>query len=66
VTVTPWSRAAIHAAGHNYELVADGSTYLSIDHVQRGIGTGSCGPGPLPAYRLPAGPFSFSVSFRCE
>lgn len=64
ITVTPWSRAAIAAATHNYELTPDGATYLSIDGAQRGVGTGACGPGPLPAYVLPIAPVSFTVTFE--
>jgi beta-galactosidase len=64
ITVTPWSRAAIAAASHRHHLVADGNTYLSVDHRQRGVGTGSCGPGPLPGYLVPAEPVTFTLTFE--
>lgn len=63
ITVAPWSRSAIASATHNHELTPDGATHLSIDGAQRGVGTGACGPGPLPAYILPVAPVSFSVTF---
>lgn len=48
----PWSQRALDAATHTPDLEPDGKTYLTIDHRQHGIGTASCGPGVLPAYRL--------------
>ncbi|QDP97968.1 DUF4981 domain-containing protein [Microlunatus elymi] len=48
----PWSQQALAAAEHTVDLVADGRLHLTIDHRQLGIGTASCGPGVLPAYRL--------------
>jgi beta-galactosidase len=32
---------------------------VHLDVAQRGLGTASCGPDVLPAYRLPAGPWRF-------
>ena len=51
-TARPWSQAALAAAEHSYDLVADGKVHLTVDHRQQGIGTASCGPGVLPQYRL--------------
>lgn len=51
-TARPWSQPALAAAEHTPDLVPDGRLYLTIDHRQHGIGTASCGPGVLPAYRL--------------
>jgi beta-galactosidase len=48
----PWSHADLAAAEHTVDLAADGRLHLTIDHRQHGIGTASCGPGVLPAYRL--------------
>ncbi|MFI1163513.1 hypothetical protein ACH4UM_07840 [Streptomyces sp. NPDC020801] len=33
------------------------------DHGQHGVGSQSCGPGPLPRYRLRAEPAEFSFVF---
>lgn len=51
-TARPWSQQTLDAARHTPDLHPDGATYLTIDHRQHGIGTASCGPGVLPAYRL--------------
>lgn len=37
---------------------------LNIDYRQLGLGNGSCGPAPLPAYQLNAEPVNFSWSLR--
>jgi beta-galactosidase len=34
---------------------------VNIDHAQNGLGSASCGPGVLPAYRLAARPTTFSL-----
>lgn len=52
LTVRPYSQAALYAANHQPDLVPDGCTYVYLDHVQRGVGTGACGPGVLEAYLI--------------
>lgn len=37
---------------HNYELVPGKGIYLCLDYKQSGVGSNSCGPELLPAYRL--------------
>jgi beta-galactosidase len=64
----PWSQTALAAAEHTVDLEPDGRLHLTIDHRQHGIGTASCGPGVLPAYRLDpaaltAGDLSFELIF---
>ena len=51
-------------AEHTYELVPRPTVTLHLDYRQNGLGTGSCGPGVMPAYQLPAEPFAFSVWLR--
>jgi len=63
VTVRPWSERALRAAAHDDELVADGQTHVVCDLVRSGVGTARCGPGVLPAYRLPARPVSGELIF---
>jgi beta-galactosidase len=64
-TARPWSQAALAAAEHTVDLAADGKLYLTIDHRQHGIGTASCGPGVLPAYRLdPSGLTDADLTFE--
>jgi beta-galactosidase len=47
-------------AGH---LIPRVKTLLSIDHRVRGVGTGSCGPDTLPAYRIGAGEYEWAFAF---
>ncbi|WP_432540951.1 glycoside hydrolase family 2 TIM barrel-domain containing protein [Kineococcus sp. SYSU DK002] len=61
VTVRPWSTEALDAATHTSALHDEGRVWLHLDHAQQGIGSGSCGPGALPRYRLQAGPVSFGL-----
>ncbi len=48
----PWSQGVLTAAEHTPDLVPDGSTHLTVDHRQHGVGTAACGPGVLSGYRL--------------
>lgn len=60
-TLRPWSQDVLTAAKHTPDLVADGISYLTLDAAVQGIGTASCGPGVLPAYKLPPAPMEFRV-----
>ncbi len=55
-TALPYSDEAIEAAKHLNELVADGLTHIHLDLYSAGVGTGACGPGVLPPYRVPENP----------
>ena len=44
------------------DLIRQSSITLNLDHRQRGIGSGSCGPTVLPQYELPAEAFAFTVT----
>ncbi len=44
----------LDAAGHRHELQRSEPIHLQIDWAHHGIGSASCGPGPLDRYRLPA------------
>ncbi|MGE5527824.1 MAG: glycoside hydrolase family 2 TIM barrel-domain containing protein [Patescibacteria group bacterium] len=52
------------AARHDHELVRRDETVLTLDHALGGLGSNSCGPGPLPQYLLMPGEFCFSVRLR--
>ena len=54
-----WSTEALAAARHRDELVAEPRTWLHLDHRQHGLGSASCGPGPLERYVLKSRPFQF-------
>lgn len=61
VSAHRWSSAALAAARHRDELVPEPRLWLHLDHRQHGLGSGSCGPGPLEQYVLRSGPFSFGL-----
>jgi beta-galactosidase len=59
----PWSTAALAAARHRDELVAEARTWLHLDHRQYGLGSATCGPAPLDQYILRSEPFRFALGF---
>jgi beta-galactosidase len=58
--VLPYSDAAIEAATIPSELEPDGNVWVHIDHLRRGVGTGSCGPDTLPQYRIGPGRYEWT------
>ena len=62
-SVHRWSTAALAAARHRDELVTEPRLWLQLDHRQHGLGSASCGPGPLEEYLLKSGPFRFALGF---
>ena len=61
LTVRPWTSEQLDQARHPTDLVPDDRLWVNLDHAQQGIGSASCGPGVLPAYRLDPAPVSFAV-----
>ena len=47
---------------HTYDLVPDSTTWLYLDHAQCGLGSESCGPGPLPEYLLNYNKMNFTIT----
>jgi len=60
-SVHRWSTAALAKARHRDELVAEPRLWVHLDHRQQGLGSASCGPGPLPQYVLRPQPFKFAL-----
>ena len=56
--------ADLAAATHHEELVPRPGTVIHADIAHRGLGTASCGPDTLPAYRV--GPGTYRWSWRLE
>ena len=54
LTVRPWTTEDLAAARHPYDLRPRDRVFLHLDLAQNGLGSASCGPGVLPAHRLPA------------
>jgi beta-galactosidase len=64
-TVRPWSPEALTVATHTHDLVPDPTRlWVNADLIHLGLGTASCGPGVLAAYRLEPDPLTFTLSFR--
>ncbi|MET8962617.1 glycoside hydrolase family 2 TIM barrel-domain containing protein [Streptomyces sp. NPDC004074] len=58
-----WTNERLDAARHLTDLVPGDTVWVNLDHGQHGIGSQSCGPGPLPQYFLRAEPAEFSFVF---
>lgn len=56
--------ADLYAAKTRLELVRRPETIVHVDHWNRGVGTGSCGPDTLPRYRIGAGRHRFAWRLR--
>ena len=61
LTARPWTSEQLDQARHPTDLVAGDRVWVNLDLAQQGIGSASCGPGALPAYRLDPRPVSFAV-----
>ncbi|MFE5814556.1 glycoside hydrolase family 2 TIM barrel-domain containing protein [Streptomyces sp. NPDC056479] len=59
----PWTSEQLDAARHLTDLTPGDTVWVNLDHGQHGIGSQSCGPGPLPQYFLKAEPARFSFVF---
>ncbi|GGR73434.1 MULTISPECIES: glycoside hydrolase family 2 TIM barrel-domain containing protein [Streptomyces] len=63
LTARRWTTEQLDAAAHRTDLVPGDTVWVNLDHGQHGIGSQSCGPGPLPQYHLRAEPAEFSFVF---
>jgi beta-galactosidase/beta-glucuronidase len=61
VTVSRYTSEDIEAALHTFDLVPRDEIIVHLDHRSAGLGSNSCGPGPLPQYLIDALPERFSV-----
>jgi len=61
LTVRPWTSEHLDEARHPTDLRPDDRVWVNLDLAQQGIGSASCGPGVLPAYRLDPVPATFAV-----
>ena len=52
-SVVPFADAVLEKALHINELERNGKVTVHLDAEQAGVGTATCGPGVLPAYRVP-------------
>ncbi|MDD4367366.1 MAG: glycoside hydrolase family 2 TIM barrel-domain containing protein [Oscillospiraceae bacterium] len=63
-SASPYTVEELAARAHNFELQPSGHTELCLDYLMSGVGSNSCGPELLPAYRLSEQAFSFRLTFR--
>jgi beta-galactosidase len=61
LTVRPWTSEQLDQADHPTDLVPGDRLWVNLDLAQQGIGSASCGPGVLPAYRLDPAPATLTV-----
>jgi beta-galactosidase len=60
VTVTPMRSTDLADATHDVFVKQSGNTVVTIDAIQRGVGTASCGPDTLAKYRIKPGTYKWS------
>jgi beta-galactosidase len=60
VNLTHFTAADLAAAEHHDELTARPCVTVHLDAAHRGVGTASCGPDTLPAYRVGPGTHRWS------
>ena len=63
-SISHFSADDLYKALHTNELTPRDETFLNLDHMQAGLGSASCGPDPLPQYRIEPGDFKFAFEFR--
>ncbi|MFJ2723547.1 glycoside hydrolase family 2 TIM barrel-domain containing protein [Streptomyces collinus] len=63
LTARRWTTEQLDAATHRTDLVPGDTVWVNLDHAHHGLGSQSCGPGPLPHYHLRAEPVQFSFVF---
>jgi hypothetical protein len=64
VSAHEYTTEMLTQARHTYELKPSGSTVLNIDYLQSGLGSNSCGPGPLQKYRIESQDYHFTIYLR--
>jgi beta-galactosidase len=63
-TARRWTSEDLDAARHTTDLVPRDRIFVNLDAAQQGIGTASCGPGPLPPYLLHAAATTWGMVLR--
>ena len=63
VTISPYRSIDLADASHNVYLKESGAVQVTIDAVQRGVGTASCGPDTLAKYRIKPGTYTWSWDY---
>ncbi|WP_406176788.1 sugar-binding domain-containing protein [Streptomyces sp. NBC_00996] len=66
LTVRRWTSEQLDAARHTTDLTPGDKVYIHLDAAHHGIGTASCGPGPLPEHTLHARPTQLHLVLRAR
>ncbi|MFC5531435.1 glycoside hydrolase family 2 TIM barrel-domain containing protein [Cohnella yongneupensis] len=61
---SPYSSHQLTRVDHIHELVPEGRTVVNLDYGMSGVGSNSCGPELLQAYRLDEREFKFELSLK--
>jgi hypothetical protein len=64
VSVQEFTTESLTEAKHTFELEPCGEIILNLDYLQAGLGSNSCGPGPLEKYLIQPREVAFSVRLR--
>lgn len=64
LTVSPYSRRQLAETAHNAALRPEDRLFCHIDLAQHGLGSASCGPGPLPEDVLLLTPQTFTLAME--
>ncbi|HEY3282240.1 MAG TPA: glycoside hydrolase family 2 TIM barrel-domain containing protein [Armatimonadota bacterium] len=64
VSVLHYTAEDLTAAQHTTDLHARAETVLNLDYVQSGLGSQSCGPGPLEQYLIQPSEMEFTVTLQ--
>ncbi|MBO5822735.1 MAG: DUF4981 domain-containing protein, partial [Lentisphaeria bacterium] len=59
-----YSTYSLTKARHTCDLKPENTIYLNCDLLQRGLGTASCGPGPLEKDKIRPGSYRMTLLFR--
>jgi beta-galactosidase len=63
-TARRWTDEDLDAAAHLTDLPVRDRIFVTIDHVQRGLGSAACGPPPLPGNDVPVRGYVFGFTLR--
>ncbi|HTO58663.1 MAG TPA: hypothetical protein VMJ74_12745, partial [Pseudomonadales bacterium] len=63
-SVSHFTADDLYAARHTVDLTRNEAIDVHLDHRNRGVGTGACGPDTLPRYRIGNGAYEFGWRIR--
>lgn len=64
VTCLPYSDEELERTEYRVDLPESNKTVLCVSHLTLGVGSNSCGPEPLPIYRVYAEPTTFNYEIH--